>query len=464
MTDLTERPISAHAASFRSGETTPTDLIDATLTNISRLEDKLAAFEIVLADTAREAADAATKAIHSGHRIGPFHGIPFALKDLVDVEGLRTTGGTRHREDHIAETSATIARRLIAAGGILVGKTKTVEVAYGAWGTNQVRGTPWNPWDAETQRMPGGSSSGSGVAVAARMATCAVGTDTGGSVRIPAAACGLAGLKVTEGTLPLDGIVPLSHTLDTPGPMARSIEDAAIMFEVMAGRHPADTDRDLTQRTGLFAEMDRGVAGLTIGCLTQADRDGIDADVLAHYDDAIARLKKLGAEIVPFALPVPIEHMKRDVGTLISAEGYFHHGDMYETPSNQVDTDVAPRILYGAKIPSKQYIQALVRRLTHKAETLKAMDGLAAFLTPTMPMLPEPISDVDQSGTPAVFTRGINYLGFCATAQPIALTDAGLPTSIQTAARPGDEAMALRIAAAFERDAPPIGSPPMIRP
>ncbi len=155
--------------------------------------------------------------------------------------------------------------------------------------------------------------------------------------------------------------------------------------------------------------------------------------------------------------------MKRDVGTLISAEGYFHHGDMYETPSNQVDTDVAPRILYGAKIPSKQYIQALVRRLTHKAETLKAMDGLAAFLTPTMPMLPEPISDVDQSGTPAVFTRGINYLGFCATAQPIALTDAGLPTSLQTAARPGDEAMAIRIAAAFERDAPPIGIPPMLR-
>jgi aspartyl-tRNA(Asn)/glutamyl-tRNA(Gln) amidotransferase subunit A len=462
-TELTERPISAHSASFHSGETTPTDLIDATLTNISRLEDKLAAFEIVLADNAREAADAATKAIASGHRIGPFHGIPFALKDLIDVEGLRTTGGTRQREDHVAEASAAIARRLIAAGGILIGKTKTVEVAYGAWGTNQVRGTPWNPWDAETHRMPGGSSSGSGVAVAARMATCAVGTDTGGSVRIPSAACGLTGLKVTEGRLPLNGIVPLSHTLDTPGPMARSVEDAAIMFEVMDGRHPANTDRDLRERNGLFAEIERGVSGLTLGCLTDADRDGIDQDVVDQYDDAITRLKMLGAEIVPFALPVPIEHMKRDVGTLISSEGYFHHGDMYETPSNQVDTDVAPRILLGAKIPSKQYIQALVRRQAHKVETLKAMDGLAAFLTPTMPTLPLPISEVDQSGTPAVFTRGINYLGFCATAQPIALTSAGLPTSLQTAARPGDETMALRIAAAYERDAPAIGAPPMIQ-
>ena len=462
MTDLTEQPIAAHAAAFREGETTPTDLVDATLANIARLEPRIAAFESVCDETAREAAEAANKAIASGHRIGPFHGIPFALKDLVDVEGLRTTGGTRHREDHVAQSSAVIARRLTAAGGILVGKTKTVEVAYGAWGTNQVRGTPWNPWDAETHRMPGGSSSGSGAAVAARMATCAVGTDTGGSVRIPAAACGLAGLKVTEGTLPLDGIVPLSHTLDTPGPIARTVQDAAIMFEVMAGRHPADTDRDLTARTGLFAEVDRGVAGLTLGCLAQGDRDGIDAEVLAHYDDAIARLNRLGAEIVPFTPPVPMEHMKRDVGTIISAEGYFHHGEMYETPSNQVDTDVAPRILYGADIPSKRYIEALVRRRAHKAETLKAMAGLAAFLTPTMPTLPLPISEVVQSGTPAVFTRGINYLGFCAFAQPIALTAAGLPTSLQTAARPGDEATAIRVAAAFERDAPAIGRPPML--
>ena len=462
MTDLTGQPIAAHSAAFRKSTHTPADLVDATLANIARLEDKVSAFEIVCDETATEAAEAATSAIASGHRIGPFHGIPFALKDLVDVDGMRTTGGTRHREDHVASASAVIARRLIAAGGILIGKTKTVEVAYGAWGTNQVRGTPWNPWDGETHRMPGGSSSGSAAAIAARMATCAVGTDTGGSVRIPAACCGLAGLKVTEGRLPLDGIVPLSHTLDTPGPMARTVEDAVIMFEVMNGRHPADTDRDLTDRTGLFAEIDRGVKGLTLGCLADTDREGVDAVVLTHYDDAIARLKRLGADIVPFTPPVPIEHMKRDVGTIIAAEGYFYHGDMYEAPSNQVDADVAPRILYGAKIPTKRYIEALVRRRVHKAETLKAMDGLAAFLTPTMPTLPLPITEVDQSGTPAVFTRGINYLGFCAFAQPIALTAAGLPTSLQTAARPHDEAMAIRVAAAFERDAPAIGRPKML--
>jgi aspartyl-tRNA(Asn)/glutamyl-tRNA(Gln) amidotransferase subunit A len=461
MTDLTDRPIADLSKAFKDGGATPTELVDATLATIGRLEEKLAAFEIVTADTAREAADAATKAIAAGHRIGPFHGIPFALKDLVDVEGMRTTGGTAVRDDHIAGKSAVIARRLIAAGGILVGKTKTVEVAYGAWGTNQVRGTPWNPWDAETQRMPGGSSSGSGVAVAARMATCAVGTDTGGSVRIPSACCGLSGLKVTEGRLPLDGIVPLSHTLDTPGPMARSVEDATIMFEVLDGRHTADTDRDLSERTGLFGEIDRGVAGLVLGRITEADREGVAPEILDHYDDALARLEKLGAAIVVFDLPIPIEHMKRDVGTIISAEGYYHHAAMYETPSNRVDTDVAPRILAGAKIDSRRYIEALVRRRSHRADTLRAMDGIAAFLTPAMSILPQPCSEVDQSGTPAVFTRGINYLGFCAFAQPMALSAGGLPTSLQVVARPNDEAMAIRVAAAFERDAPPIGHPPM---
>jgi len=216
MTDISERPISELSAAFQSGELTPTNAVDAALAQIEKHEPKLGAFEIVLADRARVAAEAASQSIATGHRIGPFHGVPFALKDLVDVEGLVTTGGTEVRAHNVATSTATIAKRLIAAGGILVGKTKTVEVAYGAWGTNQVRGTPWNPWDAEVHRMPGGSSSGSGVAVASRMAHCAVGTDTGGSVRIPAAACGLTGLKVTEGRLPLDGIVPLSHTLDTP--------------------------------------------------------------------------------------------------------------------------------------------------------------------------------------------------------------------------------------------------------
>jgi aspartyl-tRNA(Asn)/glutamyl-tRNA(Gln) amidotransferase subunit A len=311
--------------------------------------------------------------------------------------------------------------------------------------------------------MPGGSSSGSGVALAARMATCAVGTDTGGSVRIPAAACGLTGLKVTEGRLPLDGIVPLSHTLDTPGPMARSVADAIIMFEVLDGRHPADTEADMENTNGLFAAAAAGVAGLTLGALTDAEREGIDADVLENYDAALDRLRKLGATVIPFELPVPIEDMKRDVGVLISAEGYYNHGDMYETPSNRVDTDVKPRILYGKEVTSKRYIQALQRRQVHKQQTLAHMQNrIAAIVTPTLPSAPPPIAEVDQANTPAVLTRAVNYLGFCAMAQPMGLNGAGLPTSFQTIAPGNQEAMAIRIAAALERDIGPLGPPPMI--
>lgn len=463
MTDITERSIADLSAAFRTAEVTPTDAVEAALAHVSKYEPKLEAFEIVQADNAREAADAATRSIATGHRIGPFHGIPFALKDLVDVEGLVTTGGTDVRSGHVATQSATITKRLLAAGGILIGKTKTVEVAYGGWGTNTVRGTPWNPWDAEVHRMPGGSSSGSGVAVAARMAHCAVGTDTGGSVRIPSAACGLTGLKVTEGRLPLDGIVPLSHTLDTPGPMARSVLDAVIMFEALDGRHPSATEADIESVSGLFAAAAAGINGLTLGALTDAEREPIDAEVLAHYDAALERLKHLGATIIPFALPIPNDEMARDVGVLISADSYYHHADMYEKPSNRVDMDVRPRVLYGAEITSRRYIQALQRRRAHKHQTTAAMKNtVAAIMTPTLPFPALPISEIDQSKTPAIFTRTANYLGFCAMAQPMGLSSGGLPTSLQTICPANEEAMAIRIAAAFERDRGPFGKPPMI--
>jgi len=464
MSNISEKSIADLSSAFTTAELTPSDAVGAALDQIEKHEETLEAFEINLAERAREAAQAATKAIASGHRIGPFHGIPFALKDLVDVEGLVTTGGTEMMSDNVATGTATIARRLIAAGGILVGKTKTVEVAYGAWGTNQVRGTPWNPWDSETHRMPGGSSSGSGVAVAARMAQCAVGTDTGGSVRIPAAACGLTGLKVTEGRLPLDGIVPLSHTLDTPGPMARSVADATIMFEVLDGRHPSDMDRDLTDKTGLFGAAETGINGLVLGVLTPAEREPIDSDVLEAYDSALARLQKLGATLVSFELPVPIEDMKRDTGVLISADGYYHHGAMYEAASNRVDTDVKPRIMYGAEISSQRYIQAQQRRRMHAAETLRQMKNrISAIVTPTLPTAPQAIADIDQTQTPAVLTRAVNYLGFCAMAQPMGLNGDGLPMSLQTIAPGHQEAVTIQIASAFERDIGPLGLPPMVR-
>ena len=211
---------------------------DAFLARIAAQDQQLHAFIDVYAEDARLAAEAADKAIRSGHQIGPLHGVPIALKDLIDLEGRVTTGGSAVWRERRSPATATLARKLIAAGMIVLGKTHTVEFAMGGWGTNHHMGTPWNPWDAQVARTPGGSSSGSGVAVASAMAPWAIGTDTGGSVRLPASWCGLTGLKTTVGRVSCYGILPLAPSLDTPGPMARSVEDAALLFSVMQGGRP----------------------------------------------------------------------------------------------------------------------------------------------------------------------------------------------------------------------------------
>ena len=238
------------ARDYDSGRSTPEEAVSELLATIDRLDSTIEAWQALYADDAIDAAVAATKARAAGHRIGPFHGIPFALKDIVDVQGRVTTAGSKAWASRLSPSTALIARRLLAAGGVLLGKTKTVEFALGGWGTNQHMGTPRNPWDAENARVPGGSSSGSGAAVASGMTPCAIGTDTGGSVRLPAALCGIVGLKTTEGLIPTDGIVPLSHTLDTPGPMARSVADATLMFDVLTGRDQSSIDDDWRQGTG----------------------------------------------------------------------------------------------------------------------------------------------------------------------------------------------------------------------
>src|SRR5205814_7275275 len=208
----------------------PVDVVDVLLGRIEKLDPTLHAFIDVYAADARLAAEAADRAIRSGHAVGPLHGVPVALKDLVDLEGRVTTGGSKVWAKRVSAVTATLARRFIGAGMIVLGKTHTVEFAMGGWGTNTHMGTPWNPWDAKVHRTPGGSSSGSGVAVAAGLAPAAIGTDTGGSVRLPAAWCGIVGLKTTVGRISTHGVLPLSSTLAPPGPPAAPVGAAAWTF------------------------------------------------------------------------------------------------------------------------------------------------------------------------------------------------------------------------------------------
>src|SRR6516225_8794576 len=302
-TDAALWPAYVLSAEIGARRLSPVDLVDALLARISAADGKLHASAEVYGEEARLAAEAADKAIRSGHAIGPLHGIPIALKDLIEIEGRVTTGGSEVWRNRQSRCTATLARRLIAAGLIVIGKTHTVEFAMGGWGTNQHRGTPWNPWDLAVARTPGGSSSGSGVAVAAGFAPWAIGTDTGGSVRLPASWCGLSGLKTTIGRVSTYGILPLSPTFDTPGPMARSVEDAALLYHVIQGPDALDPRTRGITLSDPLPMLRRGVRGLRLARLPEAEREGVDGEVLAAYDAALESLARLGAEIVTVNLP-----------------------------------------------------------------------------------------------------------------------------------------------------------------
>ena len=423
---------------YAEGSLSPTEAVASCLEAIDALNPTIEAWQAVYEEEAQEAAVIASAEFEARRRKGPFPGIPFALKDIVDVEGKVTAAGCAEWRERRSKFTAEIAQRLVAAGGILIGKTKTVEFAFGGWGTNQRMGTPHNPWDAKVARTPGGSSSGSGAAVASGMIPCAIGTDTGGSVRLPAAFCGIVGLKTTEGLLPTNGIVPLSHTLDTPGPMARTVADVALMFEALCSE-PAKLD--------LSAE----IAGMRIGSLSDEERIGIEPEQLDAYDRSLDQLADLGAEIIQFQPAKPFEEMKEAAAVILTAEGYFHHGALMDNPDSLVDENVRPRFKAGADISSAQYVGALLQRDSDRESFSLAMQGIDALVTPTTPMLPPPLTETDELSTPARFTRAINYLSMCGTSVPSGISNGGLPTSLQIACAGGNEATCLQISAAYER-------------
>ena len=450
MTSPALLPVHTLIPEIVAGRLSPVDLIDECLARIERLDTKLHAFISVNARNARLAAEAADKAIRAGHSVGPLHGVPIAIKDLVEIEGEVAMGGTAAWRDMIAPHTATLIRKLMAAGIINLGKTHTVEFAYGGWGTNQHLGTPWNPWDAETHRTPGGSSSGSGVAVAARMAPWAIGTDTGGSVRIPAAWNGVTGLKTTIGRVSTFGVLPLSPTLDTPGPITRDIEDAALLLTVLQGIDPRDKHTLGVPDSDPMRNLRRGVKGLRLSRMPIEERDGIDAEVLAAYDRSVDSLADLGADIVDVTLPARFADLGAINGRVMSAEAYAMLCHLVDDNAQPLDQDVRPRIRAGAAISSRDYLTALAKRERMKTSFNTAIEGVDALLTPTAITPPIPVASIDQTTTPAVLTRFVNFLDLCAVAVPNGFTAGGLPTSLQIICRAYAESLALRIGHAYQ--------------
>ena len=300
--NLAYESISSLCAQLRAGELTPVALAEAMLKRIESLDGGLRSFIRVMPERAQPQARAAENMLKSGAEVGALHGIPYAAKDLFDVKGVPTMAGTRLLADNIAAHDSTVVRKLAQAGMVLLGKTHTVQFAFGAAGINHDHGTPHNPWH-KTPHAPGGSSSGSAVAVAAGLTPMALGTDTGGSVRVPAALCGIVGLKTTVGRISRTGVYPLCWTFDSVGPLTRSVEDAAIVYQAMQGADDRDdSTRGITEHDTLRGLKD-GVKSLRIAVGETTFFDDVDPEVERAVRETGSVFRSLGAQVSSMKVP-----------------------------------------------------------------------------------------------------------------------------------------------------------------
>lgn len=449
--DFIHLPVHSLVTEIDSGRLSSRQIVQAFLDRIERYDRDLNAFVSVYAERALRAASAADEARLAGHRTGPLQGIPIVVKDLIEIEGTVTTAGSKLWEARQSTCTATVARKIFEAGMVLLGKTHTVEFAMGGFGTNKHLGTPRNPWDWSTHRAPGGSSSGTGVAVAASLAPWGVGTDTGGSVRTPSSWCGLTGLKVTSGRISYTGVVQLSSTFDTAGPMCRDVEDCALLLEVLQGPDPLDPRTLVNTPARPFKRLRRGVTGAVLGTMAARERELADKATLAAYDEALSTFRRLGAQLVEVQLPQSLEDIGARMGQINAAEGYAQLGPLIDDPQLPVDDDIRPRIRLGRDMKASEYIQLLRERSQIQNTWEAATEGIDALLWPTTPTAAPRLQDIDQLRPPSVFTRPINFLDWCSLALPNGMTSDGMPLSLQIACRRNHEEDALRIGWAYQQ-------------
>ncbi len=444
---LTELSAGLAAKKFSSRE-----VVDALLTRIAKADGKLHAFTEVYAKEARAIADGADAARASGFPLPALHGLPIAYKDLCDIAGRVGTGGSKMFEGRIASTTSNTVERLTAAGMVPLGKLHMVEFAFGGWGTNPLMGAPWNPWDLETHRVPGGSSSGTGVAVAARLTPAGIGSDTGGSVRIPSAFNGLVGLKVTFGRIGLSGTMLLSWSLDSIGPMARSVEDCALLLNALAAPDPRDSTTLGQPLEDFTAAVQPGsIEGIRIAIPdTRQLPNFMDEGVTKAWQAAARTFESLGAAVEAVRLPDWYFDLSRPAGTIIASEAYSLHRDYIEDmkkaigPGVRMRAQQAKQLLPGAYAEEMRVLEARRQSFT---EWFAAHD---AILMPTMAIPAIPASEVDEgSPIPGYLTRPANYLGLCGLAMPSGFVG-GLPVGIQIVGKPFAERTVLRLGKAFQ--------------
>ncbi len=442
------------SAGLYSGKTTSRELVDAQFERINDIDPFLGSYARIFVDEARAAADASDTLRASGHAAGLLLGVPIAVKDLFHYAGHPTEAGSKALQGVSSTVTATCVRRLEEAGMIVLGKTNTVEFAFGGWGTNHSLGTPRNPWDNKVHRVPGGSSSGSAVAVAAGLAPASLGTDTGGSVRIPAGLCGVIGLKSSVGLVGRGGILPLCPTHDSVGPLTRSVRDAALLMQVLAGADCDDPATDNAPTLDYLTNIERGISGLRIAYLDDEELKETAPAIRVLFDNAVSAMERLGAIIMPLKLPRPLNDYMAQAGTLMSAESYHHLAHYVDLEDSLVHSSIRERVLRGRSISASDYMTLIEARTNAQREVLQVMDRIDAFVAPTCPIPAVALSEVDEDQTPlSAYGRFVNFLDFASLSIPVGLTSCGLPAGIQIVVRRFDDPLALRIGRALERDA-----------
>jgi aspartyl-tRNA(Asn)/glutamyl-tRNA(Gln) amidotransferase subunit A len=432
-----------------ANELDPVELVRAALARIAHTEDRIQAFAAVFADDALAVAQQLRDAQADP---GPLRGIPVAVKDIYDVAGYRTGNGSLGAPEHLATQDSEAVRRLREAGAVIIGKTTTHEYAYGV-STPPTR----NPWSLD--RIPGGSSGGSGAAIAAGVVTAALGTDTGGSIRIPAALCGVTGHKPTFGMVSRRGVSALSSTLDHTGPLGRTVDDAVALLEVIAGHDPLDPYSSTAPIPDFRSEFDRGLAGLTIGVAEAYFCDRLAPDVAATFDAAVRTLEAAGATIRPVTF-TDVELCPDVVHVVCGVEAAAWHALQTGMRPDRFGTDVQEALAVGAAYTGVDYLAGLRARAAVIAGMTAMFDsGIDVLISPTIAMIAPPCgaTEVELGGASVPILDGINALtvpanvtGMPALTVPAGFGADGLPIGLQLMGRPGADATVLGAGRAYE--------------
>jgi len=447
------------ARGVRDGTLSTVEVVKELLSRTDALDPVLKAYSA--RDPARVLADAESAELRraAGEPLAPLHGVPFAAKDLFDVAGMPTKAGSRVLPDRGAERDAVVIERLRTAGMIFLGKTHTVEFAFGGVGINHSHGTPHNPWHPEPH-VPGGSSSGSGVAVAAGLAPLALGTDTGGSVRIPAALCGIVGLKPTFGAVSRSGVFALSRTLDSVGPLARTVEDTALFYESMRGPDDRDPGVYSSPASSVMERLHEGVAGVRVGIPTNFFFDDVEPELVAAVHGAAEVLAGLGAEVSMIEFPAADAVAEVNPrGFTVGTEAYALHAKRLATHAEGMDPVVAIRLPAGRDVMASEYLAALEGLDAVRARSLETFSTVDVLLAPTTMSPALPVADVDvdlqtYARANARYLRNTavgNALGLCGLSVPCGITAADLPIGLMIYGRPFGEGEVLRVGQAFEQ-------------